>query len=125
MKKYFGSCITNGSEVYMYARVWRVGILAGKIEEFTSALNAMKPLLDKQPGFCGLLGLRSGPGALETTVISLWASIDDLRNSEGPVFQQAALTILSFCEPHPFVREEEVVLSDFTAHSFASAATVF
>jgi len=109
----------------MYARVWRTGILPGKIEEFTAALNAIRPLLRKQHGFCGLLALRSGPGALETTVVSLWTSIDDLRNSEGPVFQEAAHSILSYCEPHPGVREEEVVLSDFTSQDLSDATTLF
>jgi heme-degrading monooxygenase HmoA len=109
----------------MYARVWRAGILPGKVEEFTAALKSLRPLLRKQPGFCGLLALRSGPGALETTVVSLWASIDDLRNSEATIFQQAALGILSYCEPHPAVREEEVVLSDFTSHNVGDDITKF
>ena len=60
----------------------------GKVEEFTAALNAIRPLLREQSGFCGLLALRSGTGALETTVVSLWTSIDDLRNSREPYFNR-------------------------------------
>jgi heme-degrading monooxygenase HmoA len=108
----------------MYARVWRVGILPEKVEEFTAALKSARPFLRKQPGFCGLLALRSGPGALEATVVALWASIDDLRNSEEAVVQQAALNILSYCEPHPAVREEEVVMSDFPSHHVSDATTI-
>ncbi len=109
----------------MYARVWRAGILPGKVEEFTAALNSIRPLLRKQPGFCGLLALRSGPGVLEATVVSLWASIDDLRNSEATIFQQAALGILSYCQPHPAVREEEVVMSDFAPDNLGDDITKF
>jgi len=109
----------------MYARVWRAGILPGKVEEFTAALNSIRPFLRKQPGFCGLLALRSGPGALEATAVSLWASIDDLRNSEATIFQQAALGILSYCEPNPSVREEEVVVSEFASDNLDDDITKF
>jgi len=107
----------------MYARVWRAGILPGKIEEFTTALNSLRPFLRQQHGFCGLLALRSGPGALEATVVSLWASIDDPRNSEKTVFHQAIVGVLSYCEPHPVVREEEVVVSEFASDNLDDAVT--
>ena len=98
----------------MYARVWKASILPGKAEGFAAAVKSVKPLLLRQPGFCGLLVLRTGPGEeLEATVISLWSSIDDLRNSETPAFQQAVVNILSYCERRPLMREEEVVLSEF------------
>jgi heme-degrading monooxygenase HmoA len=109
----------------MYARVWRVGILPGKIEEFTVAVNSARPILRGQPGFCGLLVLRSGPGALEATLISVWNSIDDLRNSEATTFHQTVVGFLSCCEPHPAMREEEVVVSDFASDDLDNDITKF
>ena len=112
-------------EVHMYARVWRAGILPGKIEEFAAAINSVRPILRGQVGFCGLLVLRSGPGALEATVVSVWNSIDDLRNSEATTFQQTVVKILSYCEPRPVMREEEVVVSDFASDNLDNDITKF
>jgi heme-degrading monooxygenase HmoA len=110
----------------MYARVWRAGILPGKVEEFAAAINSVRPLLRRQPGFCGLLVLRSGPGeALEATVVSTWASIVDLRNSETTAFQQAVVNVLSYCEPRPVMREEEVVVSDVASDNSDDTITKF
>jgi hypothetical protein len=59
-------------EVHTYARVWKAGILPGKVEEFTTATKAAIPILNRLPGFRSLLVLRSGPGEmLEATVISV------------------------------------------------------
>jgi heme-degrading monooxygenase HmoA len=102
----------------MYARVWRAVILHGKVDEFAAAIKSIIPLLRKLPGFRGIIVLRTGPGEeLEATIISMWATIDDLRNSEPTVFQEAVGHMLSTCEPHPLMREEEVVISDFEAGS--------
>jgi heme-degrading monooxygenase HmoA len=110
----------------MYARVWKAGILPGKVEEFTAAVNSIRPFLREQQGFCGLLVLRTGPGeGLEATVVSMWASIDDLRNSETPAFQQAVVSVLSFCERRPVMREEEVVLSEFSSVDLDTTVTKF
>jgi len=97
----------------MYARVWKLTILPEQVEKFILAAHDMMPLLRRQPGFRGCLVLRSGPGELEATVVSTWASIDALRESETPLFQQALAGFLSNCEHHPFMREEEVVISEF------------
>lgn len=108
----------------MYARVWRAGILPGKVAEFAAAINSIRPLLRRQPGFCSLLVLRSGPGeGLEATVVSTWASIDDLRNSETTAFQQAVVNILSYCERRPVMREEEVLVSDFASVNLDDTVT--
>jgi heme-degrading monooxygenase HmoA len=110
----------------MYARVWRANILPGKAEEFAAAMNSIRPVLHQMPGFCGLIVLRSGPGeALETTVVSAWASIEDLRNSETPAFQEAAAHVMAYCERHPVMREEEVVVSDFSASNLDDTVTRF
>ena len=115
-----------GSEVHMYARVWKANILPGKVEEFAASINFVRPLLRKQAGFRGLLVLHTGPGeALEATVLSVWSSIDDLRNSETPAFQEAVLSMLTFCERRPVMREEVVVLCEFSSDDPDSTITNF
>jgi heme-degrading monooxygenase HmoA len=100
-------------EVHMYARVWKAVVLSGKVEEFAAATKSALPILQRQPGFRSLLVLRSGPGEmLEATVVSVWDSLVDLRNSETSVFPQALAHTLTFCEPHPSMREEEVLVSE-------------
>jgi quinol monooxygenase YgiN len=98
----------------MYARVWRVVILPGKMEEFLAHTNAMLPILRRHPGFGGLLAMRSGPGErLEVTVVSMWASLEALQDSETPEYRDAIVKFLALCEHRPFMREEEVMLSEF------------
>jgi heme-degrading monooxygenase HmoA len=110
----------------MYARVWKFVILPGKVEEFAAVVKAAIPILQRQPGFRGLLVLRSGPGeGLEATAVSVWASIDALRDSETAVFQQALIGSLSICEPHPSLREEEVVVSEFASADLDDTVTKF
>jgi heme-degrading monooxygenase HmoA len=100
----------------MYARVWKLVILPGKVAEFAVVAKSAIPILKRQPGFRGLLVLRSGPGeGLEATVVSTWASIDALRGSETGALQQALARALSVCEPRPFMREEEVLVSEFVS----------
>src|SRR5258708_32536153 len=106
----------------MYARVWKAGILPGKVEEFATAINSFRPFPREQPGFRGLLVLRTCPGeGLEATVLSVWSSIDTLRNSDTPAFQHAVVTLLTLCEHRPFMREEAVVLSEFSSVNSGSA----
>jgi heme-degrading monooxygenase HmoA len=108
----------------MYARVWKFGILPGKVEEFTVALNSMTPILRRQAGFRGLLVLRSGPGEkLEATAVSAWESLVALRNSENSAFEQALARLLTLCEPHPSMREEEVLVSEFVSQDLTDTAT--
>ena len=110
----------------MYARVWKAGILPGKVGEFVTAIESMRPFLRKQSGFSGFLVLRTGPGeGLEATVISMWSSIDALRSSETPTFQEAVVNVLSYCERRPVMREEEVVLSEFSSADLDATITKF
>ncbi len=110
----------------MYARVWRAGILPGKVEEFKAAIDSARPFLRQQPGFRGLLVLRTGPGEeLDATIVSAWASIEDLRNSETNAFQEAVVHVLTTCEPHPVMREEEVVFCEFAAGDLDATVTSF
>ena len=108
----------------MYARVWKFVILPGKVEEFVAVSNSLMPIYRRQAGFRGFLVLRSGPGEkLETTVVSAWESLVALRNSETGTFQQALAHALTLCEPHPFMREEEVLVSEFVSQDLTDTAT--
>jgi heme-degrading monooxygenase HmoA len=110
----------------MYARVWKFVILPGKVEEFAVAAKSAIPILQRQPGFRSLLVLRTGPGeGLEATVISTWASIETLRDSETAVFPQALADYHSYCEHGPVMREEEVVVSDFASEDLDATVTKF
>ena len=110
----------------MYARVWKLGILPGKTEQFAVAVNSIRPFLRRQLGFCGLIAPRTGPGeGLEATVISTWASIEALRDSETSVLKQALVDFQSYCERHPLMREEEVVVSEFTSDDLDKTVTSF
>ena len=98
----------------MYARVWRVVILPGKMEDVLAIINEMMPILRRQPGFCGLLVLRSGPGErLEVTIVSMWTSLEALQDSETPTFRDEVVKFLALCEHRPAMREEEVMMSEF------------
>jgi heme-degrading monooxygenase HmoA len=110
----------------MYARVWKFVILPGKVAEFAVVAKSAIATLRRLPGFRGLLVLRSGPGeGLEATVVTTWASIDALRDSETGAFQQALASVLSVCQPRPSMREEEVVVSGFTSEDLDDTITQF
>jgi heme-degrading monooxygenase HmoA len=110
----------------MYARVWQFVILPGKIKEFAAAANAMMPILQQHAGFRGCIVLRSGPEErLEVTVVSTWASIEDLRNSETKAYQQALVDALPLCEPRPSMREEEVMISVGASEDLDDTVTKF
>ena len=110
----------------MYARVWKFNILLGKGEEFAAAINSFIPILRRQAGFRGVLVLRGGPGEkLEATGVSAWESLEALRNSENSAFQEAVARMLSYCEHRAFMREEEVLVSEFASHDLSDTATNF
>jgi heme-degrading monooxygenase HmoA len=110
----------------MYARVWRVVILPGKMVEFLATTNAMLPILRRQRGFGGLFVLRSGPGErLEVTVVSMWASLEALQDSETPTFRQEVVKFLALCEHRPAMREEEVIMNEFPSSSPDDSVTRF
>ncbi len=110
----------------MYARVWRLGILPGKVEEFAAAVNSAILIVRPKAGFRGVLALRGGPGEkLEATIVSAWDSLEALRNSETSEYQQALDHLLSFCEHRPFMREEEVLVSEFAARDLSDTTVGF
>jgi len=106
----------NHRELLMYARVWRANILPGKVEEHTAAVRAVVPILRRRAGFRSLVLLRGGSGdRLESMVVSVWESLVTLRDSETAEFERAVAHVLSFCERHPSMREEEVLLDEFVS----------
>jgi heme-degrading monooxygenase HmoA len=101
----------------MHARVTQVRIRPGKLDEFTAAVGSVLPLTRQQEGFRALFVLRNAEsGAQEASVISLWDSLDHLKNSEKNLFlYQALARLLTFCEGFPIIREQEVLISEFAA----------
>ncbi len=110
----------------MYARVWKFNILPGKVEAFAAVVNSFLPILRRQAGFRGMLMLRGGPGErLEVTGVSAWDSLEALRNSETSAFQETLARALSFCEQRVFMREEEVLVSEFAAQDLSDSTVGF
>ena len=110
----------------MYARLWKFNLLPGKVDEFETMAKSVIPTWRQMPGFRGLLVLRSGPGdMLEATVISTWETAEDLRNSENAAFQQVLGRVLACCEPHPFMREERVLVNEFASAESADLTTKY
>jgi heme-degrading monooxygenase HmoA len=103
----------------MYARVSRVHILPGKLEEFCSAVDSVIPRAREQQGFRALIVLRNADPAktAEATVISVWDSLEHLKDSERNLYlYQAISRILGCCEGFPQISEQEVLVSEFDPH---------
>lgn len=99
----------------MHARVTRLRIRPGKLEEFVAAFDSIIPTIHKQAGFRALLVLRHA-AAPEATVVSAWDSLEALRASEQNMFLfQALRRILTFCEGFPVTEEHEVPVGEFAA----------
>jgi len=110
----------------MYARVWKLIVLPGNLEGFTADVKHGMSILRGQPGFRGLLVMHSGTGeGLEATIVSMWTTIDTLRNSETPAFKEALVGLLSHCERRPVMREEEVLVSEYFSHDVDDSVTRF
>lgn len=101
----------------MHARVTQVRILSGKMEEFREAVDSLVPAIRRQAGFRALLVLGTTPGpAPEAMVVSIWDSLDKLKESEKNLFLYQALSrVLGFCDGFPLIREREVLVSEFAA----------
>jgi heme-degrading monooxygenase HmoA len=109
----------------MYARVWRFGILPGKTEEFDALVKSIVPVWKRMAGFRGLLVMRTGPGEmLDGTVISTWETMEELRGSENKTFQETVERVLSFWEPHPSMREEQVVVSEYPSQGVSDITAI-
>jgi heme-degrading monooxygenase HmoA len=100
----------------MYARVWRFSVLPDRIEPFAAACRSVGEINQKRPGYRGLMvlrgGLRDNP---QSTVVSVWDSLEALRASESDVFQKAVARALACCKPGAALQEEDVLICDFAA----------
>jgi heme-degrading monooxygenase HmoA len=110
----------------MHARVTQFSVPSEKLNDFISALNSAIPLMRQQGGFQALLVLRveqSNPP--DVRVMTIWNTQQALHESENNVYFYQALTrALAFAKGFPLIREEEVVLHDFSkVTATASAAS--
>ena len=99
----------------MHARVWRIHMLPGKTDEFKSALVALSQQARRQPGYRGffLLG-PAGTDAPDSTIISIWESLDAMRDSERNLWLTQALAhVYQFSDGMPLIIERPVLTSDF------------
>jgi heme-degrading monooxygenase HmoA len=109
----------------MYARVWRAEILPDKVEEITAACRAADVLNRKRAGYSGLVVTRGGQrDSPDCTVVSLWDSLENLRNSETEAFKNTvARRFMVCCKSGATLREEEVVFCDFATSAKKKSAT--
>jgi heme-degrading monooxygenase HmoA len=109
----------------MYARVWKFGILPGKTEEFDAVAKSIVSAWKRMAGFRGLLVMRTGPGEmLDATVISTWETMEELRGSENKTFQETVVRVLSYCEPRPSMREEQVVVNEYPSQGVSDITAI-
>jgi len=98
----------------MYARIWKFSVFTEKIEQYARGCRSVLALNRKRPGFSGLVVLRGGPrDAPESTVVSVWDSLEALRASESDSFQKAVSRVLACCKRDAVLREEEVLICEF------------
>jgi heme-degrading monooxygenase HmoA len=98
----------------MYARVWRLAVLPEMVEQFAAACRSVGTMNRKRAGWRGLTVLRGGQrDNPESTVVSLWDSLEELRASEGQAFQKAVARALACCKEGGELREEEVLVCEF------------
>jgi quinol monooxygenase YgiN len=108
----------------MHARVWKLRIRPGKLQELRNAIDSLIPPAQRQGGFRGVLVLGSGKkGSPDATVIALWDSLEAMRASEQDLLvTQAISRLLGCCEGFPRFEEREVLASEFFSSSLPSRA---
>jgi heme-degrading monooxygenase HmoA len=108
----------------MHARVTQFSVPSEKLNDFTESLISAVPLMRQRKGFVALLVLRveqSNPP--DVRVMTIWDSQQALQESENNLyFYQALARALAFAKGFPVIREEEVMLHDFTRIAAAAAA---
>jgi len=80
----------------MYARVWKLVILPGKVEEFAVVINSMMPTIDGRPGSAACSCCEVARRKAGSDRSSAWESLVALRNSENSAFEQLLARILPF-----------------------------
>jgi len=98
----------------MYARVWKFNIFPERVEQYAAGCRAVLALNRKRAGFRGLVVSRGGPrDAPESTVVSVWDSLENLRASESDAFQKAVARVMACCKSGAVLREEEILVWEF------------
>jgi len=107
----------------MHARVTQFAVQPGKLNEFVDALNSAIPIMRQRKGFQALLVLRvEGSNPPDVRVMTFWDSQQALHESESNIhFYQTLSRVMAFSQGFPAIREEEVVIGDFSRASTASA----
>jgi quinol monooxygenase YgiN len=103
----------------MNARVWKLHIRPGKVEEFQDIFSSLVTLARRQDGYRGTLALSSGnPDSPEVIMVALWDSLEAIRASENNLFLTQAITrFMTCCDGGPQITEQEILVSDFIATS--------
>jgi len=100
----------------MYARVWSFNLFPERVEQFAAGCRSVGALNRKRAGFRGMVVLRGGQrDTPESTVVSVWDSLEDLRASESDAFQKALARVLACCKRGAVMREEEILICEFSA----------
>lgn len=100
----------------MHARVTQFAVPPEKLNDFTATLDSMIPMMHERKGFQGLLVLRvEGSNPPDVRVMTIWESQQALHESENNLsFYQALSRALAFAKGFPVMRDEEVVVHDFS-----------
>ena len=108
----------------MHARVWKLRIRPGKIDDFYEALSSVVTLARRERGYRGVLALGTGKqDAPDVTLVAVWDSLEEIRASERNLFlMQAISRYLECCEGMPHHFEEQLLATDFIATEIGASA---
>jgi quinol monooxygenase YgiN len=101
----------------MHARVWQLRIKPGKLAEFRAALGGLTAPAHRQQGFRGSLALVADRSeSPQVTVIGVWNSLEDIRNSERNMFLMQAISHVIGCsDGFPQISEQEIIAGSLFA----------
>lgn len=107
----------------MHARVTQFSVPSETLNGFIDTLNSIIPLMRQRIGFQALLVLRvENSNPPDVRVMTIWETQQALHESENNVyFYQALARALAFAKGFPVIREEEVMVHDFTKITAAAS----
>ena len=99
----------------MVARVTHYRIRPGKLEEFSATVQSLTAAMDKLKGFRVLLVLRGDESSSqEAMAISIWDSVEDMKDSDSDSFYYHVVSkLIGCCESFSPMHEQEVMVSKF------------
>ncbi len=99
----------------MIARVTRYLVRPGKVDEFIATVQSLSASLDGRKGFHFLLVLRDeDPESRELTTLSLWDSMQDIKNSDADAsYYTAVKQLMVICESFDPMHGHEVLFAKF------------